>query len=227
MKFKFPISVLVATLAFSGNLAFQAEAQTSQNTSSTPVTVFRCVPQGKAFATIAQRGTRISRPMIIWESYVFGPEYTPQQRCQNVSQRLTMAVAQNGGKLRNLLLTTGRVDGYTVVCYVNSGAPRCNRSNTLFTLKPENAQDPGAALAGLLVFGKTGSGSPLRESAGGEDDDGVVDLEATVEKAFAAGSHESAGEAPNSPKVQPSSTPSPQPNGAQSTPQTYDTHRGF
>lgn len=215
MKFRFPILVLVATLAFSGAVAFQTEAQaqhSSQNNPSNQATVFRCVPQGSAFATIAQRGSRRSDPMIIWESYVFGAEYTPQQRCQKVSQRLTMAVAQNGGRMTNLLLTTGRVNGQTVVCYINTGVPHCNRSNMLFTLKPENATDPGAALASLLRFGKTGSGSALHESAGSEDQD-VVDLEAAVEQALAEGSHEEAGDSQNSPEVEPSYAPSPQTGG--------------
>lgn len=223
MKFRFTIPVLVATLAFFGPAAFQikADAQTSSSTvkkvSSQP-TSFQCISKGKAFATVARKGTLVSTPMIIWESYVFGPEYTPQQRCKTVSQRLTSAVAKNGGLLKNLLLTTGRVQGQTVVCYVNTGAARCDSSNTLFTLKPENARDPGAALASLLRFGAGATNSTLHESAGGEDV--AVDLEAAVEEAFAAGSHEAAAEGDdldssfeaagdqNTPAVEPSNTPS-------------------
>lgn len=226
MKFRFSIPGLVATLAFSGAMAFQAEAQAkppSRYNSSNQATVFQCIRYGKAFATIAQRGDRRSAPMIVWESYVFGPEYTPQQRCNNVSQKLTNAVAQNGGKLRNLLLTTGRINDQTVICYINSGEARCNRSNTLFTLKPENARDPGAALAGLLRFGQSGSGTALRESAGGEEDV-AVDMEAAVEEALSAG-HESAGGDEdssyqsvgnqNSPEAEPSEAPNPETGGNQ------------
>lgn len=217
MKFRFSIAGLVATLAFSGVVAFQTEAQAnppSRNNRSNQTTVFQCIRYGKAFATIAQRGDRRSAPMVVWESYVFGPEYTPEQRCKNVSQRLTSAVAQNGGKLRNLLLTTGLINGQTVICYINTGEARCNRNNTLFTLKPENARDPGAALAGLLRFGQSGSGTALHESAGGEDEDVAVDMEAAVEEALAAG-HESAGDSQNSPEVKPSEARIPETDGNQ------------
>lgn len=199
MKFKFPLPFLVATLAFSGTVAFQTEVQAQYSSVSNPPqnqTTFDCVRQGKAFATIAQRGNRRSGPMIIWESYVFGPEYTPQQRCEAISQKLTDVVAQNGGSLRNLLLTTGQVKDYTVICYVNKTVEaRCNNDNTLFTLKPENARDPGAALANILRFGAGGGVSPLRESAGGENptvEDVAIEMEAVVDQAFAA-RHESAG----------------------------------
>lgn len=126
--FKKPLSSLitVTALIFSGSAVFQTEAQ-AQSSSTT----FRCVRSGNAYATVAQRGGKTSAPMIIWERYV-SAEFTPQQRCQTVSQRLTNAVAQNGGSLRNLLLTTGKVNGQTVICYVNTRS-RCNTSNTLFT----------------------------------------------------------------------------------------------
>ncbi len=129
--------------------------------------------------------------MIIWKTNIFGPEYTPETRCQTISQRLTRAVAQNGGSLRNLLLTTGRVSNYTVVCYVNTGAPHCNNRNTLFTLKPESAKDPGAALASLLRFGAGAGGGPLLQDADGEEQP-AVDLSAAVDEAFAGSDLQSA-----------------------------------
>lgn len=224
MKIKSTVAVLGATVAFSSAVAFQTEAQAQYPSSNNSiVTVFQCVRYGKAFATVAQRGDRRSAPIIVWESYVFGPEYTPQQRCNNVSQRLTSAVAQNGGKMTNLLLTTGIVKGQTVICYINTGEARCNQRNMLFSLKPENAKDPGAALAGLLRFGRSGTGTALHESASGEDEDVAVNMEAAVEEALAAG-HESAGGADssygsagvqNTPEVKPSYAPNPQTGASQ------------
>jgi hypothetical protein len=135
--------------------------------------------------------------MITWQRQV-SAEYTPQDRCQLVSQKLTKAVAANGGRLSNLLLTTGKIKNETVICYVNSGAS-CDTSNTLFTLSPENARDPGAALANLLRFGQRADFSAIRESASGEGETAstaAIDMEAAVEEAFSAG-HESAGESTN------------------------------
>lgn len=195
MQFRFAMPVLVATLAFSGAAVLQTEVQAKPGRSQNQSTVFRCVRSGRAFATIAQRGSRVSAPMITWERDI-SAEYTAEARCKSVSQKLTKAVAQNGGSLRNLLLTSGRVNGETVICYVNTGSS-CNKSNTLFTLKRENAQDPGAVLAGLLRFGTGASSGPVRESASGGDDEEStadnVDMEAAVEQAFTAGTHESAG----------------------------------
>lgn len=185
MNFKFPIPVLVATLAFSSAITFQNEVQAQPQKKM--ATVFRCVRSGQAYATIAQRGNERSAPMITWERYV-SAGYTPQQRCQIVSQKLTRAVAQNGGRLSNLLLTIGVVNGETVICYVNSGA-RCGINNTLFTLSPEGAKDPGAVLANLLRFGQRGSYTVIRENAntgGYKEAVDAVDMEEAVEKAFAA-----------------------------------------
>lgn len=187
--FKKPLGSLiaVAALALSGSAVFQTQvqAQTRPNPSNQG-TVFRCVRSGSAYATVAQRGGKTSAPMMIWERYI-SAEFTPQQRCQTVSQRLTNAVAQNGGSLRNLLLTTGKVNSQTVICYINSGS-RCNTSNTLFTLtNPESIRDPGAALGSLLRFGTGASGSSLRETG---DDEPTVNMEAAVDEAFAAGGRE-------------------------------------
>lgn len=201
MKFKFSTPVLVAALALSGAAVFQTQAQAQ----SAPTT-FHCVKSGSGFATVARRGGKQSPPMITWQSQIFGLEYTPEVRCNTVSQRLTSAVAQNGGSLRNLLLTTGRVNGQTVVCYINVGSS-CNSNNMLFTLNPENARDPGRALAKLLRFGVgDASGGPLLQSAGG------VNLEEAVDAAFDGASEPS--EMPgnsNNPGDQPSVTPEPQP----------------
>lgn len=193
MKFKFSIPVLAAALAFSSTVAFQTEVQAqnrSRNSRSSQPTVFHCVAyQDSDFATVAVRGANRSNPMIIWESYAFGHKHTPLQRCQTVSRKLTRAVAHNGGRLAKLLLTTGTLNGQTVICYVNTGVPYCTPSNTLFTLGAENAKNPGVALARLLRFGKKGSDSPLRESTPVESNV-VVDLEEAVEGAFAPSSEQ-------------------------------------
>jgi hypothetical protein len=215
MKFKFFTPVLLTTLAFSGAVAFQPQVQAKPANSNNQSTVFRCVRSGSGFATVAERGGRRSAPMITWQRYV-SAEYTPEARCNSVSQKLTNAVAQNGGSLRNLLLTSGRVNSETVICYVNSGA-RCNTSNTLFTLSRENASDPGSVLASLLRFGAGASGGPVPESAnGGEDTPTEVNMEAAVDEAFSAGTYESAGG--SEPDSAPSPNPSESAGGNENTP---------
>jgi hypothetical protein len=218
MKVKLFPGVLVASMALSGAVALQTQAQAKPPVpSSSAATVFRCVSQGRGYATVAERGGMRSAPMITWESEIFGPEYTPEVRCNTVSQNLTRAVAMNGGSLRNLLLTTGQLNGQTVICYINVGAPRCNRSNMLFTLNPENATDPGAALASLLRFSIGASGGPLRQDAADGSEGPTVKMEALVEKAFAAGGNQDSTVSPApSESVTPSNVPQPETGGTPS-----------
>lgn len=138
----------------------------SQETAVTPEshepTSFNCMPSEGGWATFAQRGTAISTvPMIAWNTTEFGNDYTPDERCRIVSQRFTIAVADNGGKLSHLDLTTGMLNNYAVVCFVLNRSSTCNDSNLLFTLKQENAQNPRLVLAKLTNFGRGKAGSDV------------------------------------------------------------------
>ncbi len=156
MKFTAPL--LASALVFAGTaaLASQVQAAPTSNWNNTRTT-FQCVTSGRNFVTIARRGNVTTDPMILWKSTEFGREYTPWQRCQIVSNRLTKAVAENGGRLSNLQLTTGIVNNLPVVCYVN-GRGRCNSENLLFTLDKRNAKNPGDALTRLINFAQDGGG---------------------------------------------------------------------
>ncbi|MEG5016621.1 MULTISPECIES: COP23 domain-containing protein [unclassified Microcoleus] len=157
MKLTAPL--LASALVFAGTVALpsQVQADPASNSWNSTRTTFQCVTSGRNFVTIARRGNVTTDPMILWKSTEFGREYTPWQRCQIVSNRLTKAVAQNGGRLSNLQLTTGIVNNLPVVCYVN-GRGRCNSQNLLFTLDKRNAKNPGEALTKLINFAQDGSG---------------------------------------------------------------------
>lgn len=209
MKFRSSIPILLATLGFLGAVAIDAQAQTkpsttiNQSTSTTKKqanqkTEFVCKSLGKnkGFGTFPKKGKQIAKgAMIEWKSNYFGPEYTPEQRCQTVSNKLTTVVSANGGSIKELLLTTGRVNNYSVICYIDTTPEaRCNNDNVLFTLHGENAKNPGAALGKILRFSATGSGNAVHEDVDGEDGSDVtsVNLEQIVDQAFSAGSYESA-----------------------------------
>ncbi len=227
MKPKFATQLLVATLALSGIIVPTTEAQAKSDkvasgglessqlkeVSSNQQTTFYCGMAGSYFATFAQRGQRRTGPMIVWKSDSFGPEFPPKERCQQVSERFTSAVKENGGTLRNLLLTSGRVNGQTVVCFVNT-AETCNNTNVLFSLKPENASRSGDVIAKLLRFSQRGGGGPVFESGGGSEQN-YVRLEDVVNKAFESGgsSEDSPNVAkPNVPNTD--NTPEPKPSGS-------------
>lgn len=174
MEAKFTGSVLAATLLISGVAALPTEAQTYPRTVALrgtlavdqPVsTVFRCIQKRNGFATIAQRGDRTTPPVITWNS-TLGRQYSPQKRCNIVSQRLTQTVARNGGKLKNLQLIAGPVKNQVVICVVNKGQSVCNSSNMLFTLRRENARRSDEIVAMLNNFSFLGNGDAVAESDG-------------------------------------------------------------
>ena len=191
MKFKFSIPVLVSSLALSSAAMFPTQVQAQPNNQTT---VFLCLRSGGRWVTVAQKGNRPpSAPIITWKTAV--AEYSQQDRCEAVSARLTNAVAQNGGRLSGLLLTSGRVNGQTVICFVNN-QEHCRNDNILFTLvNPRNARNSGDVLARLLRFGKYGSGASIDEAGGGTDggEGAVVSLEEAVDNAFAAGTVDESG----------------------------------
>lgn len=156
MNFKIVAPLLVSAIALFGAGAANAQVETERLTTS-----FECVTAGRDYATIARRGDRVTPPLFVWRTTEFGRDYTPAQRCDIVTERLNNAVAQNGGRFGNLMLTTGTVNRLPVVCSVNSERERCNSRNLLFTLDRRNASNPQAALERLINFGVTGTGDPV------------------------------------------------------------------
>lgn len=171
-----------------GTYPFPGSYPTNPNVYPSPVrtssaTTFICGRSGNDPATLVQVNNRTLRsPLIVWKTHYFGDEYTPEQRCQSVSQRLTQVVAQNGGRLSNLRLSVGSVYGLTVVCYLNN-ATSCNQDNILFTLKPQNARNAPGILSRLSNFGQFGGGASVNESSGLNNDGGSISLEDEVTQA--------------------------------------------
>jgi hypothetical protein len=122
-------------------------------------TTFACVKKDGDFATVARRGDRETKAMILWKdkSWV---KYTPEKRCKIVSQRLTNAVAISG-KLGNLNMTHGTVNSTPVICFVTSKNEKCNTQNILFSLKSIDVGNEQAIVNKLLNFSKVGSGDIL------------------------------------------------------------------
>ncbi|MEA5542989.1 COP23 domain-containing protein [Limnoraphis robusta Tam1] len=127
---------------------------------------FACIQSNGGYATVARTASG-ETTLITWNNRSFGPQYTPSERCQQVTGRLQSYVSTNGNDISNLLLTTGRVNGQAVICVVNNGQLGCNNSNVLVTLSGQNAADPGQALAQFLNRSRGNiSGSPLQERQG-------------------------------------------------------------
>jgi Circadian oscillating protein COP23 len=161
--------IAACNTATTSNPNSPSPANTTAPAKSGAVTTFKCVQQSSGWATLAERGNAISKgPLITWNSTEFGADWTPQQRCYTVSQKLTEAVAKNGGSLNGLNLTTGKVDSrYTVVCVLMASQTECDRQNMLFTLNQKNAKNPNTVLAEITKFANAKAGnSPVAESGG-------------------------------------------------------------
>lgn len=170
--------VLVTGLTISGIVACSTqpaatnpELQPVEEMANNPAlvvpTTFKCDWQGGQWGTFAQRSNAVStNPMITWNSREFGDNWKPEKRCETVSDRFTKAVANNGGMLSSLYLTTGKVNNLTVVCFVKQKPGTCNEDNLLFTLNKNNSKSPSAVLATLTDFRRGATGSTVEESGG-------------------------------------------------------------
>jgi Circadian oscillating protein COP23 len=113
--------------------------------------------------TVVQKGDR-QAVMLTWKYNGFGREFTPEKRCQIVSERLQKAANINGGTFKDLQIASGTVNSQAVVCALQSNSNKCDRNNLLFTLNPENARNPDAVIQRMFSFAQDGSSS-INESA--------------------------------------------------------------
>jgi hypothetical protein len=197
MKHQLKTAIVITTWSLSSILAWAATVQAlppvdnsnnnaippvdNSNSNATPSvdpseeantgTQFTCLPQDDgSVATVGQRPGGQPIPLIIWtsaSSKYFGDKFTPQVRCQVVTPKLNQAVAESGGRLKDVILMTGRVKKNTVICVVSANDTGCNGRNTLFTLKPENAKQAEKILAQIMQISREGSSAGvIRETQG-------------------------------------------------------------
>ena len=110
-------------------------------------TTFTCIRQGENYATVARRGERVTPPIIRWHS---------ENRCGIFSNRLSLAVAEQGGKLKNLRLASGRIDSNLVICYITRPEDKCTDSKTLLILKTEEEGREIAIVESITSFSNGG-----------------------------------------------------------------------
>ncbi|MEB3343672.1 COP23 domain-containing protein [Okeania sp.] len=140
-----------------------------------------CVSQGNGnYATVVRKAEG-ETVLISWKNRNHGSEYTPEKRCNMVTEKLQSFISANGNDIGNLLLTTGYVKGSPVICVVNEGPLGCNSTNQLLTLSGENAEDPAKTLAQFLNLAEGNiSGNPIQEKKGKT----VVSFNTAVDNSF-------------------------------------------
>lgn len=199
MVFNSTTKVFLTALTVSSTLALTSELGLSQPQPApgTVVTTFGCVPLvGGGYATVAQRGERTTPPMITWKKT--SGKFTPEKRCNIVGERLTKAVAANGGKLRQVRLTYGPVNGIPVICHINNLNEKCSSTNLLLTLNHSDRGKEDQLLQQLVTFSVTGSSPSLDRDAQGRV---IINLGILVDIALETKASESPG--PNTPVTQP------------------------
>ncbi|MBW4495560.1 MAG: DUF1565 domain-containing protein [Oscillatoria princeps RMCB-10] len=157
---------------FASNGKERETVSVAQGTPANPrAPYFSCLKaEGSSFATVAFRENNTSpQPLVNWSRAIetSGETFTPERRCQEVTERLNnMIVAKGIASWADLKFTVGTVNSAAVVCLV-SGSETCSNNNMLLTLTGDNAKNPQKALEAVLSFGSASatSGSPLLESS--------------------------------------------------------------
>lgn len=171
---------ITALVALSGPV-IAAEAARAQ--ASKAVSRFECQRVDGYYATVAIDSSGRSAPMIAWASQEFsGSGYTPQRRCNEVTNRLNSVLRDNGNSLRNIYLTVGPVNRHVVLCHVGDTRSGCNSTNVLFTLSQRNqrSSNPRELLENLFNARALGTGNPVQQSGG----QAYVNLETLVNGLF-------------------------------------------
>jgi Circadian oscillating protein COP23 len=107
--------------------------------------------------TVVEREDRRA-VMMTWTTNYFGEKFSNAKRCQIVSERLQKASDLNGGTFKELELASGTLNSQTVICVLKDNSQKCDQSNLLLTLKPENARDPQAVIRKIATFANNGTG---------------------------------------------------------------------
>lgn len=175
--------ITTTLIAISSTVPLTNELGYAQNPlpRSSLTTSFHCIRHGQDFATVARRGNRTTAPIIVWTDTSFGPQFSPEERCKTVSQRLSNAFASRASRSGTLKITHGTVENNSVICYVKTTIEKCNSTNLLLTLKQIERGQEKVILNQLLNFSVTGSKPPLTRS---KDNREIIDLGTQINKAF-------------------------------------------
>lgn len=96
-----------------------------------------------------------------WKSEYFNQGgWTPAERCQKVTQKFQEFYEQ--GRLNHL--TSGKSNGYPIICGVINQGEICNANNQLFTVK--SGSKPEEVIQRLMDISEGKSAEPLLQSSG-------------------------------------------------------------
>jgi hypothetical protein len=159
------------SLTFLANLLLQETSLAHEFAISEPqfasIQNLECRKINNNYTTVAiynKNNITSSTRLIIWKTREFSSSgYTPQRRCREVTGKLKKIITKNSASLNGLLLSTGRVDRYRVLCQGDRTHLGCSEDRFLFHISGINRQNPHRLISQLLNFSVTGSTSPIIE----------------------------------------------------------------
>lgn len=120
--------------------------------------LFSCDTSGGVPATVVQSPKHGSVKIIEWKTTEFGDKFSPEARCNAVSQKFQQYAM--AGTLK--YFTTGSVNRQPVICAVASKNAPCNSQSMLYTLK--KGTNARTTLKQLLDLRSGSSNSALNET---------------------------------------------------------------
>lgn len=134
---------LVALTAVAALSAYGVAQTVSAQSTSTSRT-FECKTVSGVPTTVV-KDSRGERQMIRWTTHTGGAGYTPQRRCQEVSNRMNTYFSKSGQ-----YITHGVMNRQKVLCITDQLGKDCleRERGLLYTLKPD--QDPKTTLEDLF-----------------------------------------------------------------------------
>lgn len=153
MKAQFLVPLISLAALAATPLASNAQdvTTTSQAANTSAQTMFRCDISQKTPSTIMTGMVSAENPQPIpllnWSAEHFNSEQQALKLCQQVSEQLQTFYEQ--GKLVDLSLVSGEVDGEAVVCLQGESTSGCSPELVLFTLETEKS--PNAVLYDLIA----------------------------------------------------------------------------
>ncbi len=154
--------------------AFATTATINQPSYAVSATFYCGQNQDGVPVTFARTQDGKNVPMIRWlDKNYFSQKLTPQQRCQEVSQRFQRNF--DNGTLR--YIKAGMLSGQPVICAAAEKNAPCTHSTLLFTLK--RGSDPNATARRLFYSSDSANANGIEEVGGDRSKDPVnIDVEA-------------------------------------------------
>lgn len=157
MKMKTSILLLTSVIIVFGYIAVIEQPSLAENV------MFYCDQSRGSPTTFVRTQDGVRLPVIRWVSnFGLSSEWTPEKRCQQVSQRFQMS--HNRGMLR--YIKPGSIRGIPVICATLQPDSPCSEQTLLFTLKP--GSNPVETFRRLMDRRALASGNALEQSSGKE-----------------------------------------------------------